>query len=59
VNTPRELNMATEVLTKPRASVGDTLFSTNKPASHVVTTSLNYYDDPGDGTPPMPVVIGK
>lgn len=25
---------------------------------HTVITTLNYYDDPGDGSPPVPVVVG-
>ncbi len=25
---------------------------------HNVTTVLNYYNDPGDGSPPAPVIIG-
>ncbi len=25
---------------------------------HNVATTLNYYNDPGDGSPPAPVVIG-
>jgi hypothetical protein len=24
----------------------------------IVASSLNYYDDPGDGTPPSPVLVG-
>jgi hypothetical protein len=24
----------------------------------IVSSSLNYYDDPGDGSPPTPVVVG-
>jgi hypothetical protein len=24
----------------------------------IVSTTLNYYDDPGDGSPPAPVVVG-
>jgi hypothetical protein len=24
----------------------------------VVLSSLNYYDDPGDGSPPAPVIVG-
>jgi hypothetical protein len=24
----------------------------------IVPSSLNYYDDPGDGSPPTPVVVG-
>lgn len=30
-----------------------------KPQKHrTVDTTLNYYDDPGDGTPPAPVLVG-
>lgn len=25
---------------------------------HTVVTTLNYYADPGDGSPPVPVVVG-
>jgi hypothetical protein len=24
----------------------------------IVFSSLNYYDDPGDGSPPTPVIVG-
>jgi hypothetical protein len=30
----------------------------NKPAKHDVATELNYYQDPGDGTPPAPTHVG-
>jgi hypothetical protein len=26
---------------------------------HTVLTSVNYYADPADGSPPLPVVVGK
>lgn len=32
-----------------------------EPKAHkqrIVPSSLNYYDDPGDGSPPTPVVVG-
>jgi hypothetical protein len=29
-----------------------------KPAKHDVATELNYYQDPGDGTPPAPFYVG-
>ncbi|RFU32278.1 hypothetical protein B7463_g4074, partial [Scytalidium lignicola] len=32
---------------------------TNEPAKHDVATELNYYQDPGDGTPPAPYYVGK
>jgi len=31
----------------------------NKPVKHDVATELNYYQDPGDGTLPAPVYVGK
>jgi hypothetical protein len=24
-----------------------------------IVTTINYYDDPGDGSPPTPVYVGK
>jgi len=30
-----------------------------KPPKHNVATELNYYQDPGDGSPPAPVYVGK
>jgi hypothetical protein len=24
-----------------------------------IVTTINYYDDPGDGSPPMPVYVGR
>lgn len=29
------------------------------PRRHDVTTSINYWKDPGDGSLPMPIVIAK
>ena len=44
--------MATVTLTKQQpASLGVT--------KRVVPTVMNYYNDPGDGTPPTPVIIGR
>ncbi|KAH8812669.1 hypothetical protein F5884DRAFT_786059 [Xylogone sp. PMI_703] len=45
---------------------GDTLYQVveplsqgSKPAKHNVATELNYYQDPGDGSPPPPFYVGK
>ncbi len=47
--------MATQVLVEEsHGATGGSLDATPR----TVTTSLNYYDDPGDGSPPTPVVIG-
>ena len=32
---------------------------TGTPARHDIVTTINYYDDPGDGSAPMPVYVGK
>lgn len=32
---------------------------TEKTARHDLITTINYYDDPGDGSTPMPVYVGK
>jgi hypothetical protein len=49
--------MATEVdshsLVKPYKAV-DLLYK-----GHTVNTVLNYYKDPGDGSAPMPVMVGR
>ncbi|KAK1496604.1 hypothetical protein CTAM01_08242 [Colletotrichum tamarilloi] len=29
-----------------------------RPERRAVVTTINYYDDPGDGTPPTPIVVG-
>jgi len=36
-----------------------TLSPDNCRGKHHVSTTLNYWDDPGDGKPPAPIVIGK
>ncbi len=48
--------MATEVTTAetPRPL----LLANGHNQPRTVATSLNYYDDPGDGSPPAPVIIG-
>lgn len=33
--------------------------SANKQEKHHVQTTLNYYKDPGDGSPPKPTYVGK
>ncbi|KAK3940177.1 hypothetical protein QBC46DRAFT_261583 [Diplogelasinospora grovesii] len=55
--------MATEVLT-PQAhvfvephDVADTDNAPKRP--HNVATSLNYWKDPGDGSPPTPIIVGR
>jgi len=53
--------MATEVLVKRDvAGAPGQLAAAAPPATgiHDVVAPLNYYDDPGDGTPPTPVYIG-
>lgn len=29
------------------------------PRKHHLQTTINYYDDPGDGFPPVPVYVGR
>jgi hypothetical protein len=41
------------IMEKPPTTKG------HQPHKHNVATTLNYWDDPGDGTPPTPIVIGK
>ena len=48
--------MAIKVLTKAQHAMFGSAEVSGHP--HDVKTSLNYYDDPGDGTPPTPIVIG-
>ena len=51
--------MATEVTTETREEVVKVALKSAPEAGHrSVSTHLNYYDDPGDGSPPTPVVIG-
>ena len=49
--------MATETVARTREPVGNPQLRAEN-APHDVETTLKYYDDPGDGTPPTPVVIG-
>jgi hypothetical protein len=55
-------NMATAAVhLAPGNTLGqviEPLASENKPAKHDVHTELYYYDDPGDGTPPVPSYVG-
>jgi len=51
------LAMATETVARTREPVGNPQLRAEN-APHDVETTLKYYDDPGDGTPPTPVVIG-
>jgi len=49
--------MATKVVAKTRSATS-ALRPEVQNTPHDVETTLKYYDDPGDGTPPTPVVIG-
>lgn len=48
--------MATQVLSQPTVKP----YQPVKPGykGHTVLTTLNYYADPGDGSPPVPVIVG-
>jgi hypothetical protein len=48
--------MATEVLIQQTATAQQLITPAQR---HNVQTTLNYYADPGDGSPPMPVVVGS
>jgi hypothetical protein len=51
-------SMANEIIDK---ETGNRMIDLGKHVSHekrIVSTSLNYYSDPGDGSPPTPVVVG-
>ncbi|KAB5582277.1 hypothetical protein GE09DRAFT_1074339 [Coniochaeta sp. 2T2.1] len=48
--------MATQVISQQTVQPHEPVESGYK--GHTVLTSLNYYADPGDGSPPVPVVVG-
>lgn len=50
--------MATETFTKPSSSFSLPVQGAVVPKRRDVTTVLNYYKDPGDGSPPTPVYVG-
>ena len=54
---PPNRAMATKVVAKTRSATS-ALRPEVQNTPHDVETTLKYYDDPGDGTPPTPVVIG-
>ncbi|RMD43496.1 hypothetical protein DV735_g1596, partial [Chaetothyriales sp. CBS 134920] len=55
--------MATAAVQHAQATVlghvVEPLVQEHKPAKHNVAAELFYYNDPGDGTPPPPVYVGK
>lgn len=50
--------MATEVLTTESQQDAGFLDTESNRRPRDVVASLNYYNDPGDGSPPHPVFIG-
>jgi hypothetical protein len=50
--------MATEVFFRESENGTQHLKTAAPNNKRIVSTLLNYYDDPGDGSPPAPVVVG-
>jgi len=53
-----DAKMATEVLATETLHLAGSLDSRSNNSPRTVVASFNYYDDPCDGSPPQPVVIG-
>ena len=54
--------MAVETLRSPIAAphlLHNNDKATSEPATNDVVAEFNYYKDPGDGSPPAPLIVGK